>query len=148
MVDIEDRTLRPVLRRIAYIFLVVAIVIASIALIGEIREKSNFDNGVLNGQYGGSLYPEENPTFVINVTFDGQGNANGTVKLNGIVNEFTTEYLVVTREFKMNFEYNGTVSFQMIGAVIGEGSEISGDLQMWNAGNVYNGTFSLFQYGD
>ena len=148
MVEIEERGLRPIMRRIAYIFLIVAILIATLALIGEIREKRNFENEVLNGQYGGTLYPEQNPPFVINVTFDGQGSANGTVKVNGRVESFETDYIVVSREFKMNFNYNNTVSFQLIGAVIGDGEEVLGDLQMWDSADIYNGTYSMFKYAD
>ena len=131
--------------RIVQVFLIVAIIISSIMLVQLIRNRNNFDNHLLNGKYNGSLLVENESVYVLNVTFDGKGNANGTLNFEGELLEFSSEYIVSITDFSMAFTLNETLSFYLIGQVIDEGLEVSGDLQMYEFSNTYNGTYTLLR---
>ncbi len=114
-------------------------------LVGLIRERGNANNDRLNGDYSGTLYPNGYPAYVINATFDGKGNCEGAVNVEGKVLSFSTSYIVAGYEFKMSFDLNDTLSVQMIGNVIEEGDEVQGDLQLWDIDDYVNGTYSLLK---
>ena len=130
-------------RRGPIVLLVLVIVIVGFMIVGIFRENQNFDNDRVNDDYTGTLSIEDQTLMYLNATFNGVGDANGTIKTNNEVHEFSGMYQCMEDDVQFSF-YAGNQHFAFIGQLEGNDTIIRGEVQYTDPeGEVFEGTFFL-----
>jgi hypothetical protein len=111
-------------RRGTLVIISLITIISLIILIGVIWNNRNFDNDQLNGTYEGSLTISEYSEFNIVITFDGMGNCEGTVQIDGDSRSFSNcTYNCIQNDIQITISFpNSSEQLLFIGTF--EGSEL------------------------
>jgi hypothetical protein len=126
------------------VLVVMAIIIIAVfgLIISMVINSGNFDNETVDGSYTGSLSFSDRDPFELNITFDGEKEISGIIKIDDLERPFTSEYLVESNDISFSITFED-LNLRFIGIVTSGATILSGEVQLISESTEIIGTFFL-----